>query len=146
MPEDKALLEVDDVTLRFGGLTALDQVSFEIREGEILGLIGPNGSGKSTIFDMISGTLKPTAGSVRLDGREIAGMPPSRICHMGIGRTSQIPRPFEGLTVFENVGYKLYEESDMDLEAVHRRRAHAVRRGTDDRIHLVELPGLPRGR
>jgi branched-chain amino acid transport system ATP-binding protein len=78
-------------------------VSFSVGQGEILGLIGPNGSGKSTIFNMLSGTFPPTAGSIRFDGREIAGALPHRIIHGGVGRTFQIPRPFKRLSIFENV-------------------------------------------
>ena len=102
------MLSVAGLTKRFGGFTAVNDVSFEVAKGEILGLIGPNGSGKSTIFNMVSGTLKPTAGSIRLDGREIGGLSPDRICHMGIGRTFQIPRPFRGLTILENVALAGY--------------------------------------
>jgi branched-chain amino acid transport system ATP-binding protein len=88
---------------RFGGFTAVSNVSFKVDQGEILGLIGPNGSGKSTIFNMLSGTFPPTAGSILFDGREIAGLAPHRIINRGIGRTFQIPRPFRRLTIFENV-------------------------------------------
>src|SRR6202048_358145 len=88
---------------RFGGFKAVNDVSFKVDQGEILGLIGPNGSGKSTIFNMLSGTFAPTAGSMRFQGREIAGAPPHRIIHRGIGRTFQIPRPFRRLSIFENV-------------------------------------------
>ena len=97
------MLEVAGLTKRFGGFTAVSDVSFKVDQGEILGLIGPNGSGKSTIFNMLSGTFAPTAGSIRFDGREIAGAPPHRIIHRGIGRTFQIPRPFRRLSIFENV-------------------------------------------
>src|SRR6202453_3854760 len=97
------MLEVAGLTKRFGGFTAVDNVSFKVGQGEILGLIGPNGSGKSTIFNMLSGTLVPTAGSIRFDGREIAGAAPHRIINRGVGRTFQIPRPFRRLTIFENV-------------------------------------------
>jgi len=97
------VLEVAGLTKRFGGFTAVSNVSFKVDQGEILGLIGPNGSGKSTIFNMLSGTLAPTAGSIRFEDREIAGLPPHRIIHRGIGRTFQIPQPFRRLTVFENV-------------------------------------------
>jgi branched-chain amino acid transport system ATP-binding protein len=103
-----AILAVEALTKRFGGFTAVDQVSFEVERGEILGLIGPNGSGKSTIFNMISGTLKPTAGSVRFEGREIGGLIPHRVCGLGIGRTFQIPRPFKKLTILENVAVAGY--------------------------------------
>jgi branched-chain amino acid transport system ATP-binding protein len=97
------VLEVAGLIKRFGGFTAVSNVSFKVDQGEILGLIGPNGSGKSTIFNMLSGTFAPTAGSIRLQGREVAGMPPHRIIHRGIGRTFQIPRPFKRLSIFENV-------------------------------------------
>ncbi len=97
------MLEVTGLTKRFGGFTAVANVSFKVDQGEILGLIGPNGSGKSTIFNMLSGTLAPTAGSIRFDGREIAGVAPHRIINRGVGRTFQIPRPFRRLSIFENV-------------------------------------------
>jgi branched-chain amino acid transport system ATP-binding protein len=97
------VLEATGLIKRFGGFTAVGNVSFKVDEGEILGLIGPNGSGKSTIFNMLSGTFPPTAGSIRFQGREIAGSPPHRIIHQGIGRTFQIPRPFRRLSIFENV-------------------------------------------
>jgi branched-chain amino acid transport system ATP-binding protein len=97
------VLEVTGLSKRFGGFTAVADVSFKVDQGEILGLIGPNGSGKSTIFNMLSGTLAPTAGSIRFEGREIAGAAPHRIINRGIGRTFQIPRPFRRLTIFENV-------------------------------------------
>ena len=97
------MLEVTGLCKRFGGFTAVSDVSFQVAEGEILGLIGPNGSGKSTIFNMLSGTLVPSAGSIRFHGREIAGRPPHRIINQGIGRTFQIPRPFRRLSLVDNV-------------------------------------------
>jgi branched-chain amino acid transport system ATP-binding protein len=97
------MLEVTGLTKRFGGFTAVSNVSFTVGEGEILGLIGPNGSGKSTIFNMLSGTLAPNAGSIRFRGREIAGTAPHRIINAGVGRTFQIPRPFRRLSILENV-------------------------------------------
>jgi branched-chain amino acid transport system ATP-binding protein len=97
------VLEVTGLVKRFGGFTAVANVSFKVGQGEILGLIGPNGSGKSTIFNMLSGTLAPTAGSIRFEGREIAGTAPHSIINRGVGRTFQIPRPFRRLTIFENV-------------------------------------------
>ncbi|MGB9208209.1 MAG: ATP-binding cassette domain-containing protein, partial [Pseudolabrys sp.] len=80
------MLTVEGLSKRFGGFLAVNQVSFEVREGEILGLIGPNGSGKSTTFNLIAGNLRPTSGSVRLQGKEIAGLPAYAICHKGVGR------------------------------------------------------------
>jgi branched-chain amino acid transport system ATP-binding protein len=103
-----AILAVEALTKRFGGFTAVDQVSFEVERGEILGLIGPNGSGKSTIFNMISGMLKPTAGSIEFEGREIGGTTPHRVCGLGIGRTFQIPKPFGKLSILENVAVAGY--------------------------------------
>jgi branched-chain amino acid transport system ATP-binding protein len=97
------MLTVEGLTKRFGGFTAVNNVSFEVNPGEVLGLIGPNGSGKSTIFNMLSGTLAPNAGSIRFEGREIAGQAPHRIINLGIGRTFQIPRPFHRLSLVDNV-------------------------------------------
>ena len=97
------MLEVSRLTKRFGGFTAVSEVSFSLGEGEILGLIGPNGSGKSTTFNLIAGLFPPTGGSVRLKGEEIAGLMPAAVCHRGIARTFQIPRPFRRLSIFENV-------------------------------------------
>ena len=102
------MLEVSGLFKRFGGFTAVNNVSFAVEQGEILGLIGPNGSGKSTIFNMLSGTLTPTAGSILFQGRQIAGRPPHRITNSGIGRTFQIPRPFQRLSLFENVALAGY--------------------------------------
>lgn len=103
MNQQETILTVNNVTMRFGGMVALNGVSAELRQGEILGLIGPNGAGKTTLFNIISGGLKPTAGKVELGGRTISGLEPHRICHAGIGRTFQIVRPFTSMTVRENV-------------------------------------------
>jgi branched-chain amino acid transport system ATP-binding protein len=102
------VLEVSGLIKRFGGFTAVSNVSFNVEQGEILGLIGPNGSGKSTIFNLLSGTLAPTGGAIRFLGRDIGGMPPYRIINQGIGRTFQIPRPFKRLSLFENVALAGY--------------------------------------
>jgi branched-chain amino acid transport system ATP-binding protein len=107
-----AMLEVRELTKRFGGFTAVDRVSFDVAEGEILGLIGPNGSGKSTTFNLIAGALAPTAGTIRFEGREIGGLAPMEICHAGIARTYQIPRPFRKLTLLENVAIAAYFGAD----------------------------------
>src|SRR5262245_58359942 len=102
------MLEISGLIKRFGGFTAVNNVSFAVRQGEILGLIGPNGSGKSTIFNMLSGTLAPSASSIRFQGHEIAGRPPHQIINAGIGRTFQIPRPFNRLSLFDNVALAGY--------------------------------------
>src|SRR6185295_11229907 len=93
---------------RFGGFTAVNNVSFKVDQGEILGLIGPNGSGKSTIFNMLSGTFPPSAGSIAFEGHELSGLAPHKIINRGIGRTFQIPRPFRRLSIFENVALAGY--------------------------------------
>ncbi len=98
-----ALLELDDVSMVFDGLRALDGVSFQVEEGEILGLIGPNGSGKSTAFNVVTGVHKPTGGAIRFHGKDITGMPAHRVARLGIGRTFQVVRPFQHLTPRENV-------------------------------------------
>jgi branched-chain amino acid transport system ATP-binding protein len=103
MSEGKALLEVDDVTIRFGGLTALDSVTFEIREGEILGLIGPNGAGKTTCFNVMTGVYQATSGQVRFDGRPLGKLKRHKITQLGIARTFQNIRLFHSMTVLENV-------------------------------------------
>ena len=97
------MLAVEGLVKRFGGFTAVSNVSFKVDQGEILGLIGPNGSGKSTIFNMLSGTFPPSAGSIKFEGHELSGLAPHTIINRGIGRTFQIPRPFHRLTLFENV-------------------------------------------
>jgi len=97
------MLEVHELCKSFDGFLAVNRVSFRLERGEILGLIGPNGSGKSTIFNVVAGMYKPTAGSIRLQGAEIGGLPAHQICRLGIGRTFQIPRPFPKLTILENV-------------------------------------------
>ena len=97
------MLDLVDVGKSFGGLRALDNLSFQVREGEILGLIGPNGSGKSTAFNVITGALRSDTGTVVFDGEDITGRAPHRISHLGISRTFQVVRPFPHLTALENV-------------------------------------------
>ncbi len=102
------MLRVEGLTKSFGGFTAVNNVDFSLEKGEILGLIGPNGSGKSTIFNMLSGNLTPNAGSILLNGVEIAGATAHQICVMGVGRTFQIPRPIRRLSILENAALAGY--------------------------------------
>lgn len=120
--------------MSFGGFLAVHQVSFEVREGEILGLIGPNGSGKSTLFNLISGVYKPTEGSIKFGNRDIAGFTPQKICHMGIARTFQIPRPFKTLSLLENVSLSAYFGDD---------KLHSRDEARERAIHSMEIVGLP---
>jgi branched-chain amino acid transport system ATP-binding protein len=129
-----SLLSLAGLTKHFGGFTALDRVGFEVREGEILGLIGPNGSGKTTLFNCVSGALRPSGGSIRFRGEELAGLTPDAICHRGIARTFQIPRPFRKLSLLENVAVAAHFGTDRrNTETEARRRAGEV----------MELVGLP---
>ena len=131
------MLEVRQLTKHFGGFTAVDCVDFSLDKGEILGLIGPNGSGKSTIFNMLSGALRPNAGSVRLEGREIAGLAPHDICGLGVGRTFQIPRPIRRLSILENAALAAYYggEGAVSRDEAWRHAAHA--------LEMVGLPNKP---
>jgi branched-chain amino acid transport system ATP-binding protein len=98
-----SLLEIHGLRKSFGSVVAADDIAFEVAAGEALGIIGPNGAGKTTLFSLIAGGLTPDAGSIRLDGRDITAARPHQRCGAGIGRSYQIPRPFENLTVFENL-------------------------------------------
>jgi branched-chain amino acid transport system ATP-binding protein len=98
-----AYFRVEKLVKKFGGLTAVNEVTFEVEKGEIFGLIGPNGSGKTTTFNMISGVYPPTSGRVHYRDREIQGMKSHRICHLGIGRTFQVVKPLGRMTVLDNV-------------------------------------------
>ncbi len=97
------LLEVESLAKRFGGVQAVVDLSFHVREGEILGMIGPNGSGKTTTFNMITGFYPPDRGRVRFAGRDITGLPPYEVCGCGICRTFQVAKPFHDLSVIRNV-------------------------------------------
>jgi branched-chain amino acid transport system ATP-binding protein len=100
---DVPILEVENLTKYFGGLAAVKDVSFEVREGQIFGFIGPNGAGKTTLFSMIAGALKPSAGKIRRSGKDITGLNRCKLVKAGIARTHQVVRPFREMTVLENV-------------------------------------------
>ena len=134
MAGESTLLRVQHLTKRFGGFTAVNSVSFELGKGEILGLIGPNGSGKSTTFSLIAGLHAPSSGSIQLDGREIAGMPPNAVCQRGVGRTFQIPRPFRKLSVFENASLAAFYGASSRIS-----REEAGKRA----VEALKLVGMP---
>ena len=97
------ILIAKNLQKKFGHLVAVGDLSFEVKKGEILGLMGPNGAGKTTVFNMLTGVYQPDKGSIVFEGKDITYEPPAKRCRLGIGRTYQIPRPFEKLTVFENM-------------------------------------------
>lgn len=116
------MLQVQGLGKRFGGLTALADVGFEVAEGSIVGVMGANGAGKTTLFSLIAGNARPSAGEIRFDGRSIVGLSPDRICRLGIARTFQIVKPFPAMTVLENL-----RTAGMFGRAAHRDAAAADR-------------------
>jgi branched-chain amino acid transport system ATP-binding protein len=101
--DSRSVLHIDHITKRFGGVTAINNLTLEIKEKEIFGLIGPNGAGKTTVFNVIFGLVNPYDGDIRLDGKSIKGLKPFEVNSAGIARTFQIVKPFESMTVLENV-------------------------------------------
>jgi branched-chain amino acid transport system ATP-binding protein len=145
MPESAKLLEVDDVTVKFGGLTALDAVSFDIREGEILGLIGPNGAGKTTCFNIMTGVYQATTGEVRFDGTVLRKMRRHKITRLGMARTFQNIRLFKNMTAIENVMVGADAHSKVGFfDALfrtprHRRTEQAARERARELLDLVGI-------
>jgi branched-chain amino acid transport system ATP-binding protein len=125
------MLEVAGLKKSFGSIIVADDLDLVVAPGEAVGIIGPNGAGKTTLFNLIAGGLTPTAGSIRFDGRELLRLPPQGRCRAGIGRTHQIPQPFENLTVFEN----------LLVGAVHGRRK-SEREVTQSCGEILERLGL----
>jgi branched-chain amino acid transport system ATP-binding protein len=97
------LLEATGIAQRFGALVVLESVDFQLATGESVGVVGPNGAGKTTLLSILAGSIRPTSGRVRYEGNDVTGLRADRRCRLGIARTHQIPRPFTGMTVFENV-------------------------------------------
>ncbi len=127
------MLEVDSVTKRFGGLTAVNRVSFSIRKGEIFGLIGPNGAGKTTLFNIIAGLYAADEGEVRYKGEDITKLPSYKTCMKGIARTFQIVRPIKNMTVLENIEVGGF---------IRTNKVEEVRRKAEDISNFLGLQGL----
>ncbi len=127
----KPILAVESLEKRYGVKTVVDQVSFAVETGECLGIIGPNGAGKTTLFNLLDGSVQPNAGKVVLEGVDITGLPQYRRARRGIGRAFQIPRPFVGLTVFENV-----------LAGVTHGTAHGATAPRRQALEVLEIVGL----
>ncbi|GII21657.1 ABC transporter ATP-binding protein [Planosporangium mesophilum] len=145
VPGGAALLEVDNVTLRFGGVTALDGVSFTIRQGEIFGLIGPNGAGKTTCFNAMTGIYRPTDGEIRFTGKRVTGLRKYEITSMGIARTFQNIRLFPEMTALENVmvGADAHHKTSV-LGALFRlpRHRREEAQGREKSLRLLEFVGI----
>ncbi len=136
-----ALLALRGVTVAFGGLVAVDDVSFDVEEGSITGLIGPNGAGKSTVFNAVNGVYRPRAGSILFDGRDIVGMPSQRIARLGIARAHQVVRPLTDLTVLDNVTVgACFGRDGLGLAAGRRRAA-----GVLEQLGLADRASQPAG-
>jgi branched-chain amino acid transport system ATP-binding protein len=128
------MLSVQSLFKRFGSLSAVSNVSFDVEDGEILGLIGPNGSGKSTTFNCIAGALPSSSGQILWNGTNIAGFPSDLVCKMGIARTFQIPKPFRKLSVLENVAVAAYFGSS------EQKSKQASWKIAEDVLDMVGLP------
>jgi branched-chain amino acid transport system ATP-binding protein len=124
-----AFLQIDNLSKSFSGLKAVQNVSFTVPKGEIVGLIGPNGAGKTTCFNLIAGVYKPDEGTVTLDGKSIGGWRPDQICLAGVGRTFQIVKPFAGLSVLENVIVGALKASPSVTDAREKSKAVLERLG-----------------
>ncbi|MFO1327581.1 MAG: ABC transporter ATP-binding protein [Rubrivivax sp.] len=141
---DQPLLELRELTCRFGGLTAVDRVGTTVRRGELVGLIGPNGAGKTTLFNLVSGVTPPTSGEVWFEGRRIDGLRPFQVARLGIGRTFQNLRIFPNMTVFDNVsvgavrGFGLADA----FTRGGRERSRQVGERTEAMLRKVQLDGL----
>jgi branched-chain amino acid transport system ATP-binding protein len=125
------ILTVSHLQKNFGRLKAVDDLSFEVREGEILGMMGPNGAGKTTVFNLLTGVVKPDRGTIVFKANDITYTSPAKRCHLGIGRTYQIPCPFDKMTVYEN----------LLVGAVHGGRL-SERRAREEAHDILELTGM----
>ena len=148
------MLEVRDITCVFGGLTALDQVSFSAQQGDITGVIGPNGAGKTTLFNIVSGIYQRTGGSVYFYGRDISGLPPERLARLGLVRTFQNIELFGQMTVLENVMVGLHTKSKSGIVSCslklpwHLGEEKRIRRRALellDYVGIADLAGHPAG-
>jgi branched-chain amino acid transport system ATP-binding protein len=146
--DGRALLEVDGLVKRFGGLVAVDGATFDVAEGSITGLIGPNGAGKSTLFDCITGVYDVDGGEVRLEGEPIQGQSSDRIARRGVGRTFQTPKTFRGMSVRENLAFAARDQTgESALGALARPgtvrdEEGAIQERVDETLEFLELDHL----
>ena len=135
----RTILELDGISKSFGGLKAVQEVSFAVEQGMILGIIGPNGAGKTTLFNLLNGFLRVDAGRVRFEGRDLIGLKPNRVCRQGIGRTFQVVRVFQRMTVLQNVIVGAYVAEPDDA------RARVLALDALARVGLADLADAPAG-
>jgi branched-chain amino acid transport system permease protein len=133
----RVLLEVNDLSRAFGGLQAVEAVSFSVHEGMILGIIGPNGAGKTTLFNLLNGFIHPDRGQVLLDGRNVLGLRPNRICELGVGRTFQVVRTFARMSLLQNVAAGALVATASDHNAIEIARGALGRVGLSARANAV---------
>jgi branched-chain amino acid transport system permease protein len=133
----RLLLEVTELSRAFGGLQAVEAVSFTVREGMILGIIGPNGAGKTTLFNLLNGFIRPDRGRVLFEGRDVAGLRPNRLCQLGLGRTFQVVRTFARMTVLQNVAAGALVAAASDDEAAQMARGALRRVGLATRANVL---------
>ena len=142
---ENEILKIDDITQKFGGLTALSHICIDIHPGEILGVIGPNGAGKTTLFNLITGIYRPSEGKILLNGQDITGKKPYQIAELGISRTFQNIRLFRKMAVLENVmaGRHIRTKSNL-IDAVFKtaRRRRAEREGEERALEILKFMGL----
>lgn len=142
-----AVLTVENVTKTFGHMKAVDGVGFHVDSGEVVALIGPNGAGKSTCFNLVTGQLRPDSGRVLIDGKDVTGQAPHRICRFGVGRTFQIAATFASMSVVENVQMALQSHHHRLLD-LHK-RAHALYRDEAlallEKVSMADQAGRPAG-
>jgi branched-chain amino acid transport system ATP-binding protein len=136
-----ALLELVGISKRFGQVVVAEELTITVDEGEAVGVVGPNGAGKTSLFGMISGELVPDSGQIRFAGRNVTTTEPALRCQMGIGRTYQVPRPFQGMTVFENVLVSAQQGGALRGAASHARACAAL-----ERTGLAPSANQPAGR
>ena len=134
------ILSLRDVSKSFGALTVTDHVTLDVADGEALGIIGPNGAGKSTLFNLITGNLAPDEGTVAFDGRDVTRVPPMQRCVAGVGRSFQIPRPFDDLTAYENLLVAATNGRGLSERAVEADCADIL-----ERCELIDAANAPAG-
>ena len=140
-----SMLEVKRVSMFFGGLAAINDVSFDIKKGEILGLIGPNGAGKTTVFNVVNGFYKPTKGDVFFLSRKVSGMKPHQVCKLGVARTFQVVKPLQRMSVLDNVIASAFLRVKSRAEAEKIADDTLKFTGLHDDRHVISK-GLPLGK